>query len=76
MNKKEIGMWVLLGLLTVSNVCLHLDDRKDDARLKRAVQMKARVSQTYNNRGHEARQERSRPERGTPWRRERDTPEE
>ena len=78
MKTKEIIMWAVLGLLTVSNVSLHMDAKQDDVRMKRvgaAVRagVEARGARSHDwsqARGErdwsQARGERSRPQRTRP----------
>ena len=69
MKTKEIVMWAVLGLLTVSNVSLHMDAKQDDVRMKRvgaAVRAGVEARGARSHDWSQARGERSRPQRTRP----------
>jgi hypothetical protein len=69
MKTKEIIMWAVLGLLTLSNISLHLDAKQDDVRMKRvgaAVRAGVEARGARSHDWSQARGERSRPQRTRP----------
>jgi len=62
-------MWAVLGLLTLSNISLHLDAKQDDVRMKRvgaAVRAGVEARGARSHDWSQARGERSRPQRTRP----------
>ena len=67
MNKKEMAMWALLGLLTISNISLHMGSKASEKRMHGVVQRMGRgdVKSRWAEMNRQA-PERVRPERVMP----------